>query len=68
MLTVVASYTIGAGLVGLVTGSKNEVVIHTATVYLKFNTVFYCEGGHLHFKKCNAGAWRAYHSAGVEFP
>ena len=42
MLTVVASYTIGAGLVGLVTGSKNEVVIHTATVYLKFNTVFYC--------------------------
>ena len=38
MLTVVASYTIGAGLVGLVTGSKNEVVIHTATVYLKFNT------------------------------
>ena len=42
MLTVVASYTIGAGLVGLVTGSKNEVVIHTATVYLKFNTIFYC--------------------------
>lgn len=42
MLSTLASYTIGRELVKMVTGSSNENVIHTAVVYLKFNSVFYC--------------------------
>ncbi len=40
-LTIVASYTIGGGLVYLVTGSHNQTVILNATNYLKFDTLFY---------------------------
>lgn len=41
VLTILASYTIGAFLVRLVTGSQNPVVIKNATDYLKFDTLFY---------------------------
>lgn len=41
LLTIVASYTIGAWLVYMITGSKNAVVILNATNYLKFDTIFY---------------------------
>lgn len=40
-LAIAASYTIGAWLVYLVTGSTNETVILNATNYLKFDTIFY---------------------------
>lgn len=40
-LAIVASYTIGAWLVHMVTGSSNSVVIRNATNYLKFDTLFY---------------------------
>lgn len=41
VLTILASYTIGAFLVNLVTGSKNPVVVKNSTDYLKFDTLFY---------------------------
>lgn len=41
VLTMIASYTIGARLVNLVTGSSNEIVVKNATDYLKFDTLFY---------------------------
>lgn len=41
VLTILASYTIGAFLVNLVTGSQNPVVVKNATDYLKFDTLFY---------------------------
>lgn len=41
VMTAVASYTIGAWLVYLVTGSHNKTVILNATNYLKFDTLFY---------------------------
>ncbi len=41
VLTMIASYTIGARLVNLVTGSRNEIVVKNATDYLKFDTLFY---------------------------
>ena len=40
-LAIIASYTIGAWLVHMVTGSSNSVVIRNATNYLKFDTLFY---------------------------
>lgn len=41
VLVLAASYTIGAWLVYLVTGSSNQTVILNATNYLKFDTIFY---------------------------
>lgn len=40
-LVVLASYTVGARLVRLVTGTQNAEIIKNATDYLKFDTLFY---------------------------
>lgn len=40
-LAMIISYTLGAQLVYLVTGSRKEVVVYNATNYLKFDTLFY---------------------------